>query len=352
MSEHVAVILGGSGFVGRRLVALAAGEDVPGGRPEGWPRFDRIRSLDVVPLDPAVIAAAKIPVESRIVDITDAAAVRSALEGARTVFHLASVVDVGLRPGPRIEKVNVGGTRHVVEACVANGVRSLIYTSSEDVLLSEVPVAGGDESYAYPEKPIHPYVATKIEGEKLARGADKRGSLRTVAIRPVHVYGPHDPHAILTSLRAFKDGSVAFLVGHAQALFDVVYVDNVAHGHLLAAGMLEREPDRVGGRAYFVGESNKPNYFAWLRPYAARKNIRMPSRYLGRTGTALAARLMEVVHRVTGRDVPFHRFHQRVIGESFWFSNAAIQRDLGYAPIVAPAEGERRTLAWLDTVDV
>lgn len=348
MSEHVAVVLGGAGFVGRRLVSLAASAD----RDPAWPTFDRVRVLDTAPLDASVVRAASVPVESEVLDITRRDDVFRALEGARTVFHLASVVDVSLRPGPRIEAVNVEGTRNVVEACLACGVRTLVYTSSEDVLLSEVPVAHGDESYAYPSRPIHPYVATKIEGEKLARGADGEGSLRTVAIRPVHVYGPHDPHAIVTSLRALASGSVPFLVGHPGARFDVVYVDNVAHAHLLAAGKLASDPDRVGGRAYFVGENNRPNYFEFLRPYAEHKGVRVPRRYLGRTGTAIAARAMELAHRLTGKEVPFHRFHQRVIGEDFFFSNRAIERDLGYAPLVAPDEGLRRTLAWLDSVTV
>jgi nucleoside-diphosphate-sugar epimerase len=349
MSEHLAVVLGGAGFVGRRLVALAAGEEPEGGRPSGWPRFDRIRVLDVVPLDPSIARTSHTPIESRIVDITDAGAVSRALEGAHTVFHLASVVDVSLRPSARIEAVNVGGTKNVIAACHDQGVRTLVYTSSEDVLLSEVPVAWGDESYAYPTRPIHPYVATKIEGEKLARAAHGDRGLHTVAIRPVHVYGPDDPHAILTSLRAFASGSVPFLVGHAAARFDVVYVDNVAHAHLLAAAALTRDPSRIGGRAYFVGESNKPNYFAWLRPYAEHARIPMPRRYLGRTGTALAARAMELGERLSGKPATFHRFHQRVIGEDFFFSNAAIQRDLAYAPLVTPDEGQRRTLSWLDT---
>ncbi|MFO0685281.1 MAG: NAD-dependent epimerase/dehydratase family protein [Sandaracinus sp.] len=345
MSEHVAVVIGGAGFVGRRLVALAtAGE-----RPEGWPRFDRVRVLDTAPLDPEVLRAAQVPVEPVIGDITRPADLAAVVAGAQTVFHLASVVDVSLRPAPRIEHVNVGGTRNVVEACLAAGVKRLVYTSSEDVLLSEHPVAWGDESYAYPTRPIHPYVATKIEGEKLARAADGKNGLRTVAIRPVHVYGPHDPHAIPTSLRAFAAGSVPFLVGHPKARFDVVYVDNVVHAHLLAAGALERAPERVGGKAYFVGEDNRPNYFEWLRPYAERKGIRMPRRYLGRVGTALAARAMEMGERLTGKPATFHTFHQRVIGADFFFSCAAIERDLGYRPIVTPDEGQRRTLAWIDT---
>jgi nucleoside-diphosphate-sugar epimerase len=52
---------------------------------------------------------------------------------------------------------------------------------------------------------------------------------------------------------------------------------------------------------------------------------------------------------VTGRDVPFHGFHRRVIGQDFFFSHARARRDLGYAPIVEPREAEARTLAWLRT---
>jgi nucleoside-diphosphate-sugar epimerase len=345
VSEKIAVVIGGAGFVGRRLVSLLAGEAVEGGRPQGWPQFDRIRVLDVAPPERSHAA-----IDARIGDITRAGDVAAAVEGAHTVFHLASVVDVSLRPAPRIEAVNVGGTRNVIAACAAAGVRALVYTSSEDVLLSEVPVAWGDESFQYPARPIHPYVATKIEGERLARAVDRAGGMRTVAIRPVHVYGPDDPHAILTSLRAFRAGSVPFLVGHPGARFDVVYVDNVVHGHLLAAEALAREPDRIGGRAYFVGEDNRPNYFEWLRPYAEKRGIAMPRRYLGRTGTAIAARAMELGERLTGTPATFHRFHQRVIGEDFFFSNAAIRRDLGYAPLVTPDEGQRRTMAWLERV--
>jgi nucleoside-diphosphate-sugar epimerase len=341
--NRLAVVIGGAGFVGRRLVALAAS----GG--DRWPRYDRIRVLDTTPLARDVIDASPIPIEMIVGDITSLGDVARAVDGSSVVFHLASVVDVSLRPSARIDAVNVAGTRNVVDACREHGVRALVYTSSEDVALCEEPVRDGDETYAYPARPIHAYVRTKIEGERIVRAANANG-LRTVAIRPVHVYGPDDPHAIVTSLRAFASGSVPFLVGHAKARFDVVYVDNVVHAHLLAARALEARD--LGGAAYFVGEGRHPNYFAWLRPYADHKGIAMPRRYLGRTGTAIAARLMELTHAITGREVPFHRFHQRVIGEDFFFSTRAIERDLGYAPLVDPDEGQRRTMAWLDGVTI
>lgn len=344
-----AVIIGASGFLGRRLVMLAAGEEVDAGRPSGWPTFDEIHAVDVVPFGDLAAEGLTSRVTTGHCDVRVKDDLRRALAGAHTVFHLASIVDVSLRKNPKIEAVNVEGTRNVVEVCRELGVSVLVYTSSEDVVLGPTPVVRGDESIPYPTTMLHDYVRTKIEGEKIARAADTRGALRTVSIRPVHVYGPNDPHAIVVSLRAFASGSVPFLLGDGSARFDVVYVDNVVHAHLLAAQALadpERR-DRIGGEAFIAGEDNAPNYFEWLRPYADSRAVRMPRRHLGRRRTALVAKLMELVHRVTGKDVPFHTFHRHVIGEDFFFTGEKARRELGYAPIVSPEEGQRRTIAWL-----
>lgn len=91
---------------------------------------------------------------------------------------------------PTIDEVNVRGAQNVVDACVELGVPRLVYTSREDVVLGRTPVRGGDESLPYPARPIHAYVRTKIAGERAMLEANGRGSLRTVSIRPVHIYGP------------------------------------------------------------------------------------------------------------------------------------------------------------------
>lgn len=345
MNERIAVVIGGAGFVGRRLVELLDS----GARPE-WPTFDRISVLDVAELRP--LPASRRPIDFRRVDIRARGALEEALAGAHTVFHCASMVDVALRPSPAIAAVNVDGARNVVEASRAAGVRCLVYTSSEDVVLSETPVRGADESLPYPTRPIHPYVATKIAGEQIAIAADDPRGMRTVAVRPVHVYGPGDPHAIPTSLRAFAKGTVPFLLGDGSARFDVVYVDNVVHGHLLAAAALAdpARVDRVAGRAYFLNEDNALNYFDWLRPYCAARGVTMPRLRLGRRRTRLLTSAMELFGRATGADVPLHRFHACVIGEDFFFSGERARRELGYAPIVEMAEAEARTAAWVKTL--
>ncbi len=348
-----AVVLGGAGFLGKRLVTMLCGGDGSIEPPPEWPRFDQVHVLDRAAFveEPKAVVEAEnrgISISSAIGDVRSKEDLRAAMRGAHTVFHLASLVDVGLKKNPAIGEINVTGTRNVVEVCQELGVPFLVYTSSEDVVFSETPVSGGDESLPYPEKPLHDYVRTKIEGERIARHADGNRGLHTCCIRPVHIYGPNDPHAIVESLEAFAQGRVPFLLGNGSARFDVVHVDNVVHAHLLAAAKLHDPAtrDRVGGRVYFAGEGHAPNYFEFLRPFAEACGISMPRLRLPGPLVFALARTMEIAHRLTGVEVPFHRFHYHILVKDFFFSSAAAERDLGYRPIVTKEEGMAQTLAW------
>jgi len=356
-SHRRAVVIGGAGFLGKRLVTMLGGGDGSFEPPSQWPRFDHVHVLDREPYaeDPQSMRQRErrdIGISSAIGDIRSKDDLRTALHDAHTVFHLASLVDVGLKKNPAIEEINVGGTRNVIEVCQELGIPFLVYTSTEDVVFSETPVSGGDESLPYPSKPLHEYVRTKIEGERAVRAADGERGLRTCAIRPVHIYGPDDPHAMIQSLEAFAERRVPFLLGNGTARFDVVHVDNVAHAHLLAAAKLQdpATSDEVGGRVYFAGEGHAPNYFEFLRPFADASGIAMPRVRLPGPVVLLLAQGMELVHRVTGVEVPFHRFHYHILVKDFFFSNANAERDLGYAPVVSKEEGMAQTIDWVRTL--
>jgi nucleoside-diphosphate-sugar epimerase len=358
-SPRKAVVIGGAGFLGKRLVTMLGGGDGSFEPPDEWPRFDHVHVLDrATYLEDARAKQERekrgISISSATGDIRSKEDLRAALRGAHTVFHLASLVDVGLKKNPAIEEINVIGTRNVVEVCQELSVPFLVYTSSEDVVFSETPVSGGDESLPYPTKPLHEYVRTKIEGERAVRAADGERGLRTCSIRPVHIYGPNDPHAIVESLEAFAEGRVPFLLGNGSARFDVVHVDNVVHAHLLAAAKLHDPAtrDQVGGGVYFAGEGHAPNYFEFLRPFAEARGIRMPRLRLPAPVVLVLAQGMEIVHRVTGLDVPFHRFHYHILVKDFFFSNANAERDLGYQPIVTKEEGMAQTVAWVRELPV
>ncbi|MBK6578133.1 MAG: NAD-dependent epimerase/dehydratase family protein [Sandaracinaceae bacterium] len=346
-SPQKAVVIGGAGFLGQRLVACLLG-DVPDA-PAGWPRFETVHVFDTAPFAPRQAPSDPSRVTSAVGDIRSREDLRKAIAGAHTVFHLASLVDVGLKKNPLIDAVNVEGTRNVVEVAQELGVPFLVYTSSEDVVLTKNGVTNGDESLPYPDVLVHDYVRTKIEGERVVRQAHGKRGLSTCAIRPVHIYGPHDPHAIKVSITELASGKVPFLMGDGSALFDVVYVDNVVHGHLLAASRLHDPSTResVGGKAYFVGEGNAINYFEFIRPYAAARGVSLPKLRLPYMGVELVARGMELVHRVLGVDVPFHRFHLYILCKDFYFTNAQAERDLGYTPWVSPKEALARTIEWI-----
>lgn len=341
-SHSLAVVLGGSGFVGRRLVAMLADPS----RPE-WPTFDRVRTADLAPFGGTLPDKA----EHVRCDVRSKDDLRRALAGADTVFHLASLVHVGLSKNPVIDAVNIEGTRNVVEVCRELGVKFLVYTSSEDVVLDTRPVSGGDESLPYPAKPIHDYVRTKIEGERIALGANS-DALATCSVRPTHVYGPNDPHAITTSLKEFSKGTMPLLIGDPSARFDCVYVDNVAHAHLLAAAKLHDPATRatVAGRAYFINEGYAPNFFDFLRPFAKVKGLTVPTRRLPKRVAFAIADAFALVHRATGIEPPFHRFHMYVIGQDFYFRSDRAKRELGYEPIVSTDEALARTTEWVKTL--
>ncbi len=339
-----AVVLGGSGFVGRRMIEMLASEEQP-----GWPRFDEIVCADINAFEGPLPER----VRARWCDVRSIDALRATLDGADTVFHLASVVHVGLKKSRTIDAVNIEGTRNVIDVCRQLAVPHLVYTSSEDVVLDRAPVANGDESIAYPSEPIHDYVRTKIEAEKLALAAHSP-SLAVCVVRPTHVYGPHDPHAIPESLRAFAKGTMPLLIGDPSARFDCVYVDNVVHAHMLAAARL-RDPatrERVGGRAYFVSEGYAPNFFDFLIPFAKAKGLRVPRGRLPRKVAFALADLFSLAHRVTGIEPPFHHFHLYVIGQDFFFRADRAERELGFQPIVTTAQGIARTLEWARDLDL
>ena len=153
-----------------------------------------------------------------------------------------SLIDGGGRPLLLVsrfsERVNVGGTRTLLEACrTAREVRRLIQTSTSNV------VVGGVDSVSLSMDESTPYVTagtalswygwSKAEAEKLVLAANVDG-FQTVAVRPCSgIFGPNDR---LITQRALESNTVTMLAPDGYA--DYVYVDNVVLGHLLAEARL------------------------------------------------------------------------------------------------------------------
>lgn len=212
------LITGATGTVGHPIAARlsAAGHDV--------------RALV---RDPAR-AAPLLPdgVEPVVGDVTDASAVRAAIDGCTIVYHAAGLPEQWrLDPGD-FERVNVGGTRNLVEAALSEGCGRFVYTSTIDVFAWR-PGEPFDESVIDTNPRPTYYERSKQSADRIVTEALDRG-LPAVFLHPSGVYGPAPVLAagandLLAQLASRK---IPMLLPGGMPM---VYADDVADGHLLAA---------------------------------------------------------------------------------------------------------------------
>ena len=204
------LVTGANGYVGKHLVRRLLDLGC------------RVRALDLAPFE------GDARVQSVVADIRDARDVRAACEGIDTVFHVAAIINTLTLARPSIRKqvygVNVQGTRNVIDACRAGGVRKLIFTSSITVAVDD-PIRGADESAPYVrEDSALPdlYSQTKSRAEKMVLQADDPSALRTAAVRPGGVWGPGEG-AMMT-----QDFLEHLAAGQFKVMIDFLEADPVA----------------------------------------------------------------------------------------------------------------------------
>lgn len=281
-------------------------------------------------------------VESLVGDVRDPDDVDAACTGVGVVYHAAAAVWNPVLPRELYEKVNVEGTRLLIEACRRHSVRRLVFTSSMDVVVDgRKPIVDGDESLPYPSPlPKDPYSLSKIRAEQLVIENNDR-QLATCVLRPTGMYGPRDKYH-LPNLAAAAASSFNVRLGDGSARFSHVYSENVAHAHILAAENLY-PGSSVAGQCYFVTD-HKPdlNLFDFMAPFLEALGYTPPKRSIPYPIAYVLAMLSELF----APQATFNRFSviQTCIDHTFVSRKA--RRDFGYEPIVSPEEAFRRTVSW------
>ncbi len=175
-----------------------------------------------------------IATEIVIADVCDINSLRIALEGVHTVYHLAGYISITRKEGAILEKVNVEGTRNVVQACLDAGVKRLIYTSTIHALVEPPSGEFITEVMEDPDKVVAgTYSHSKIRAtNEVIRAADK--GLDVVVVFPGGVYGPFDfyPSNIGKMINLFLQGLSRFYISGG---YNFVDVRDVATGLILAA---------------------------------------------------------------------------------------------------------------------
>lgn len=314
-------VSGGTGFLGSHLVTRLMADG---------------HCVAALARDPEKASRLPAKTDRVVADIAAPEPVRRLVSDADLVIHTVSNFRVASGPPESYRRINVEGTRNLLEAAIDAGVRRFVHCSTIGVH-GHVAVTPGDENA--PCNPGDLYQETKLEAERLVRSRAGTSATEVVVVRPCSLYGPGDLR-MLKMFRLLAKGRF-FKVGPCRENFHAGYIEDVVDGFVRAATTAG-----VDGEVFIVG--GEP--FLPLDEYidtAARvvgarpPKLRVP--YGLMHGTAWACERLLVP---LGVEPPLHVRRVRFFRNNRAFSIEKARRVLGFEPKVGLEEGMRRTVDW------
>jgi dihydroflavonol-4-reductase len=318
------LITGATGFVGSALVRklLARGESV---RLLVRPNADR-RNLE------------QLTAEIVVGDLTDPASLAMAVKDCDTLFHVAADYRLWVPDPARMFQSNVEGTRHLMMAAGEAGLRRIVYTSSVATLLPRPDGSSAHEGDAGSAADmIGAYKQSKHAAEAVLRELIERHGLPAVIVHPSTPIGPRDIKPTPTG-KMVVDAASGRMPAYVDTGLNVVHVDDVAEGHILAL-----EHGRIG-RNYILGSENMT--LAAILGLVAELTHRRPPRIKLPHGLVMPiAGLAEMSARVTGREPFATREAIKLARKTMFFTSDRAIEELGYRPRPA-REAVADAIAW------
>lgn len=303
----VALVTGASGFVGSAVARalIVRGLQV---RVLMRPTADRrnIADLDCEPVPG---------------DMRDEASMTAAMQGARYFFHVAA--DYRLwAPDPReIERNNLLGAQATMNAALTCGVERVVYTSSVAAL--KPGSAAVDESSRHtPQSVIGAYKRSKLVAEREVERLVREKNLPAVIVAPSTPIGPRDIKPTPTG-RIIVEAATGRMPAFVDTGLNLVHVDDVAQGHLLAL-----DKGRIGENYILGGED--VSLETMLADIAGMAGRRAPKIKLPRAPLFPLAWGAEALARLTGKEPMLTADALRMSRYRMFFSSEKAKRELGY----------------------
>ena len=263
-------------------------------------------------------------------DVTDKESMRAAMIGVDGVYHVAGWYKIGTKDKSDGEKVNIQGTRNVLELMQELGIPKGVYTSTLAVN-SDTKGNLVDESYHFSGEHLSEYDRTKAAAHDIANEFIAQG-LPLVIVQPGLIYGPDDTSSVRTALVNFLRGQLPMLPFETALCW--AHVDDIVEGHILAM-----QKGKIGESYIICGE-----------PYKLHDAYQIASRVSGKRAPMGASpklmKAMSVLVRPLDFLMPDSYTSEglRVIsGVTYIGDNSKAKRELGYDPRPV-SEG------WVETV--
>jgi len=279
-----------------------------------------------------------LPVEKAKGDIRDQGSLEEAFKGINTVYHLAARITLLPWEDRIIRESNLEGTRNVLKACLKNGVKKLIYTSTIHAM-KEPPegVTIDEKMQYYPDNPRGEYDRSKAQSSLEVMEAGRR-DLHTVVLCPTGTIGPGDwkISSLTRMLIDFYNGKMNIGIGGA---YDFVDARDVAEGHILAA---EKAPS---GENYILsGERvTMKKFFSILEEITGKKG---PTVYVPMGLAKTFSCFTPIYYKLSRRPAVFTSYALATLSSNSFISSKKAATELGYTSRTV-RESVKDTFKWL-----
>jgi dihydroflavonol-4-reductase len=318
------LVTGATGFLGTHLVPLLAGAG------------HRVRVLQRSDAPAALALGAEVVRAS----VTDSDAVRAALDGVEAVFHLAGRVDFDPGDPRALYALHVDGTRVLLTACAAAGVRRVVLASTSGTIAvsREERVATEDDDHPIATVAGWPYYLSKIYQEKVALRIHRDTGLPLVVLNPSLLLGPGDARLSSTDV-VFK-----FLERRIPAMpgGGLSFVDARDVAAAFAAALSRGRP----GERYLLGGANM-TFSAFFKRLERISGVDAPRLKLPSRLNVAGSRLLERWHDWRGSETPLDPSSTEM-GEHWWYCDSGkAVAELGFLPR-DPQETLSDTVRWVE----
>jgi nucleoside-diphosphate-sugar epimerase len=248
---------------------------------------------------------------------------RAPMTGVDGVFHIAGWYKIGVKDKRDGERINVQGTRNVLELMRELGVPKGVYTSTLAVF-SDTHGRLIDEAYRYNGPHLSEYDRTKWVAHYEVADPMIAAGLPLVIVQPGLIYGPGDTSTVRTTLIQYLQRKLPVIP--ARTAFCWAHVDDIARGHIIAM-----ERGRVG-ESYIIAGSTHTLVDA-LKVAQGITGVPGPRIQIPPAGMKVMAGLMSIIERVVPVPDNYSAEYLRVnAGTTYIGDNAKARRELGYDP--------------------
>jgi nucleoside-diphosphate-sugar epimerase len=328
--DGICLVTGASGFIGGHLAERLVREGF------------QVRCLVRESSDTSLLD--KLDVEIAVGDLTSARSLARATEHCRYVFHCGGFVSDWATP-KEIARINVEGTRNLLDAAVGASVERFVHFSTTDVY-GYPGCAAVEETFACTEF-RNWYSQTKRAAEAEVRRMHEDRRLEAVILRPATVYGPRSTDVVGEIAKAIRGGNM-LLVDGGRAVAGLVYVDNLVDAAVLAA-----RHEAAAGHAFNASDGLAVTWKEFTDGLAEGlgcKQVRWSMPYWMASGIGFSLEHgYRALRRTTRLTTPplLSRQAVQMLGRNQDFSNRKARDLLGWEPRVDYATGLDATLAWL-----